>query len=75
MEFRAITEGIAEVQNIGCSNILIETQSELIRVLMYDLRRRVDIGSVVGRREKAQKILCNRGRRKTCRTGCWDTAG
>ena len=54
VELRAITIGVAEVQDVGGSNILIETHSELIRVLMHYLRRRVDVGPVVWRWEIAQ---------------------
>jgi hypothetical protein len=48
MKFCAIAEGIPEVQRVGSSNVLIEPQAELIRVLMYDLGRGIDVVSIVG---------------------------
>ena len=64
MQFGAIIEGIPEVQNVGAANVLIQSQSELIRVLVHYLGRSVDVGSIVGRREIAEKILrdCRNGR-------------
>ncbi len=64
MELRAITEGIAKVQDIGGSNVLVQTQSELIRILVHDLRRREDIGSIVRGRKKAQEILRERAEKR-----------
>ena len=60
VKLSAITVGVAEVQDIGCSQVLIETQSELVRVLVNNLGRGVNIGSVVGRRKIAQQILRKR---------------
>jgi len=56
MELGSVAEGVAEVQGVSGSDVLIETQPELVGVLANDLRRRVNVVAIVRRWKKWQQF-------------------